>query len=112
VVFRLDDGEQLWLHFWWFGNVHLLPLADLTAHRQLGTLGPEPLDDAFTPEQLAEMLRGRRKAIKNCLLDQRFVKDEDVSIKDLIDQKIAKLGENIVVRRFVRFQLGESLESA
>jgi len=49
---------------------------------------------------------------ESCLLDQRFVKDEDVSIKDLIDQKIAKLGENIVVRRFVRFQLGESLESA
>ena len=73
VVFRLDDGDQLWMHFWWFGQVHLVPLGDLSGHRQLGSLGPEPLSDAFTPERLGEMLRRRRKVIKNCLLDQRFV---------------------------------------
>ncbi|MGD0884239.1 MAG: translation elongation factor Ts [Thermodesulfovibrionales bacterium] len=44
-----------------------------------------------------------------CLLDQVFIKDPDQkrTIKDLVTEKIAKLGENIVVRRFVRFQLGE-----
>jgi len=73
VVFRLDDGDQLWMHFWWFGQVHLVPLGDLSGHRQLGSLGPEPLSDAFTPERLGEMLRRRRKVIKNCLLDQRFI---------------------------------------
>jgi len=48
-----------------------------------------------------------------CLLDQVFVKDPEQKqkIKDLITEKIAKLGENIVVRRFVRFQLGEKLET-
>ncbi len=42
-----------------------------------------------------------------CLLEQPFVKDTNVQIKELISQKIAKLGENITVRRFTRFQLGE-----
>jgi elongation factor Ts len=45
-----------------------------------------------------------------CLLDQIFIKDSDQKkkIKDLVTDKIAKLGENIVIRRFARFQLGES----
>lgn len=44
-----------------------------------------------------------------CLLDQIFIKDPEQKkkIKDLITEKIAQLGENIIVRRFVRFQLGE-----
>jgi elongation factor Ts len=48
-----------------------------------------------------------------CLLDQVFVKDPDQKkkIKDLITEKVAKLGENIVVRRFVRYQLGETMPS-
>jgi len=46
-----------------------------------------------------------------CLVDQIFVKDEKkkATIKDLLQQLIAKLGENIVIRRFVRFQVGESI---
>jgi elongation factor Ts len=43
-----------------------------------------------------------------CLLDQPFVKDPGTSVQELIKAKIAKMGENITVRRFVRFQLGES----
>ena len=44
-----------------------------------------------------------------CLLEQAFVKDPEqkLKIKELVTEKIAKLGENIVIRRFVRFQLGE-----
>src|SRR6201998_2773639 len=41
-----------------------------------------------------------------CLLDQPFIKDQAVSIKELIAQKVAKLGENITVRRFARFKVG------
>ena len=41
-----------------------------------------------------------------CLIDQPFVKNPDQTVKDLITSKIAKLGENIVVKRFVRFQIG------
>jgi elongation factor Ts len=42
-----------------------------------------------------------------CLLEQPFIKDEDRTVKQRIDETIAKLGENITVKRFVRFRLGE-----
>jgi elongation factor Ts len=46
-----------------------------------------------------------------CLVDQIFVKDPDKKVKDVITEKVAKVGENIVVRRFVRYQLGETQPS-
>ncbi|OGC75336.1 MAG: translation elongation factor Ts [candidate division Zixibacteria bacterium RBG_16_40_9] len=42
-----------------------------------------------------------------CLLEQAFVKDQDRTVQERINEAIAKLGENIVVKRFVRFRLGE-----
>ena len=42
----------------------------------------------------------------NCLLEQAFIKDDKVSIRDLVKSKIAELGENIVVRRFIRYAVG------
>ncbi|MFY9984384.1 MAG: translation elongation factor Ts [Chthoniobacterales bacterium] len=47
-----------------------------------------------------------------CLLDQAFIKDPDKTIKDLVASKIAELGENIVIRRFARFAVGEEVEAA
>ena len=44
-----------------------------------------------------------------CLLDQAFIKNPDQTINDFIKSKIAELGENIVVRRFVRYMVGEEL---
>ena len=43
---------------------------------------------------------------EQCLLEQSFIKDPSLAIKDLLTQKIAKIGENIGVRRFTRYQLG------
>ena len=45
-----------------------------------------------------------------CLLEQPFVKNPDVTIEQLITEKVAKIGEKISVRRFVRYKLGEGLE--
>ncbi len=45
---------------------------------------------------------------ESCLLEQAFIKDPSVTIKDLLAQKIAKIGENMNVRRFVRYQLGQA----
>ncbi len=45
---------------------------------------------------------------ENCLLHQGFVKDPDKKIEDLVKETIAKLGENIQIARFVRYQLGET----
>lgn len=44
-----------------------------------------------------------------CLLNQKFVKDMDITVETLVNNMIAKTGENILVRRFVRFQLGEDI---
>ncbi|WP_422486810.1 translation elongation factor Ts [Gudongella sp. DL1XJH-153] len=45
-----------------------------------------------------------------CLLDQGFIKDPSVKVKDLLASKISKIGENIVIRRFARYEVGEGLE--
>jgi elongation factor Ts len=42
-----------------------------------------------------------------CLLEQPFIKDPNMKVKDILTSMIAKIGENIIVRRFVRFQVGE-----
>lgn len=42
-----------------------------------------------------------------CLIEQPFIKDQSISIKELIGQKVGKLGENITVRRFARFKVGD-----
>jgi len=47
-----------------------------------------------------------------CLLEQPWIKNPDMKIKDLLTEKIAKIGENIVIRRFARFERGEGIEKA
>lgn len=44
-----------------------------------------------------------------CLLEQPFIKDPSVKVGDLLTQKIASLGENIIIKRFTRYQLGEDI---
>jgi len=44
----------------------------------------------------------------NCLLNQAYVRDPDMNISDLLNDLIAKMGENITIKRFVRFQIGDS----
>ena len=43
---------------------------------------------------------------ENCLLNQQYVKDPDKTVADLINEMIAKIGENITIKRFARFQIG------
>ena len=62
------------------------------------------------PENIIDkMIEGRINKFyqENVLLEQAFVKDPDKTVQDIITDTIAKLGENIVVSRFVRYQLGE-----
>ena len=69
--------------------------------------------NANKPEQvLAKITEGQvSKWMKEiCLLDQAFVKNPDKTIEALQQELIAKIGENIKIRRFVRFELGEGLE--
>ena len=46
-----------------------------------------------------------------CLLEQTYIKDGDVTVKEVLDALVGKIGENIQVRRFARFQLGEGLQT-
>lgn len=62
------------------------------------------------PEKILDkVVEGKLKKyfIEVCLLEQPFIKNPQVSIKDLINQYISKLGENISISRFVRFKVGE-----
>jgi elongation factor Ts len=67
------------------------------------------------PQVVEKIVEGKLEKFytDTCLLDQIFVKDPDQKkkIKDIITEKVAKLGENVLVRRFVRYQLGESQPS-
>ncbi len=65
------------------------------------------------PEKIVDkMVEGRiNKFYKEvCLLEQPFIKNPDVVIEDLLREKIAKIGENLNIRRFSRFEVGEGLE--
>ena len=66
-----------------------------------------------TPEKIIEkMVEGRvEKYFKEvCLVEQNFIKDPDKTIKQVINEAVAKTGEKISIRRFVRFEVGEGIE--
>ncbi len=68
----------------------------------------EEIGAGKSEEIVQKILDGRlRKYYQEvCLLEQPFIKDEETTVRDLMTSKIAKLGENIKVRRFARFELG------
>lgn len=73
----------------------------------------EQLKESNKPDHVKQkIVEGKMKKFyeENCLLEQEYIRDPDKKIKDLVVEAIAKLGENIVVKRFVRFKLGEEDE--
>ncbi len=65
------------------------------------------------PEKIIDkMVEGRIEKFyaENCLLEQAFIKDPDMTVGQLLTQKIAHIGENISIRRFARFERGEGIE--
>lgn len=81
-----------------------VPEADLVKERDIAMaqLAGKP------PAAVQKIIEGKLEKYFSqvCLLDQPFVKNPDKMIKDILTEKIAKLGENMQIRRFVRFQLG------
>src|ERR1700733_6836142 len=61
------------------------------------------------PAVIEKIVTGKMEKFyeENCLYEQHFIKDESTTVKELVDQSIAKLGENIAIRRFARFKVGE-----
>lgn len=65
------------------------------------------------PENIAEkMVDGRIKKLYKeiCLMEQPYIKDPDMTVSDLVKEQISIIGENIIIRRFTRYEMGEGLE--
>ena len=75
-------------------------------------LKAQALNEGKPAAVVEKMVEGRINKFfeEICLLDQPFVKDPDKTVKQVLNEKIATIGENIVIRRFVRFERGEGIE--
>ena len=91
-------------------NREEVPAAVVEHEREI--LRAQALNEGKPEKIVDKMVDGRvEKFYKdNCLLEQTFIKDPDKSVTDVVNAQISKIGENIVVRRFVRYQMGEGLE--
>jgi elongation factor Ts len=70
--------------------------------------------DSGKPEKVIDkIVQGKMERFYSevCLLEQSYVRDPDLTVKEVLDAMIAKVGENITIRRYARFQLGEGLHS-
>lgn len=83
-----------------------------TREREAAVLRAKALEEGKKPEFLEKIIDGQIKkwAGEICLLDQKFVKNPDKTVGEILQELVAKIGENLVVRRFVRFELGEGIE--
>ena len=83
-----------------------------TRDREKSVLRAKALEEGKKPEFLEKILEGQIKkwASDICLLDQKFVKNQDKTVGEMLQELVAKIGENLVVRRFTRFELGEGIE--
>jgi elongation factor Ts len=66
--------------------------------------------DMGKPEQIADkIVDGKMKKYfsENCLMNQAYVRDSNITIEDLLNEMVAKIGENITIKRFARFKIGE-----
>lgn len=75
-------------------------------------LKAQALEEGKPEKVIEKILEGRIEKYykENCLLEQAFIKDPDMTVQQLIHEAVAKIGENISVRRFARFELGEGIE--
>ncbi len=87
-------------------------VAEEEIEREKEVLTHQALNEGKPAHVVEKMVEGRIEKFYEqvCLLDQKFIKDSDVKVGDLLNEKIAKIGENIKIRRFVRFEVGEGLE--
>ena len=107
---RINSDQELdrWKSQW--NGVDEVPAEVLEHEREV--LRAQALNEGKPAQIVEKMIVGRiEKYYKEvCLLEQVFIKDTDKTITQLINESIAKIGENIAVRRFTRYQLGEGIE--
>ena len=83
-----------------------------TVEREKRILRQQALSEGKPEKVIEKMVDGRMEKFfkENCLLEQPFIKDQDKTVQEVINEYIMKLGENITVRRFARFEVGEGIE--
>jgi len=85
---------------------------DELVERERAIYRAQALDEGKPERVLDRIVEGRLEKFfqQVCLLEQPFVRDDEKTVQDLINDVLVKLGERVVLRRFVRYQLGEALE--
>lgn len=79
---------------------------DIAMH--VAAMSPKYLKQEDVPGNVLKQEKNAEEFIKqNCLLDQAFIKDQKLTVRDYLNSLISKTGENIVISRFVRYKVGE-----
>ena len=83
-----------------------------TVQRERDIYTAQALETGKPENVIAKIVDGKMNKFfkENCLLNQPYVRDPDLAVEDVLNELIAKIGENITIRRFVRFQTGEDYE--
>ena len=83
-----------------------------TVQRERDIYTAQALETGKPENVIAKIVDGKMNKFfkENCLLNQPYVRDPDLAVEDVLNELIAKIGENITIRRFVRFQTGEDQE--
>lgn len=95
-------------------NPRYLRIEDVPAsalERELGVLRAQALAEGKPEAMVDKIIAGRLNKFYEeiCLLEQPFIKDDKRKIKDLLSEAVRMIGENIIIRRFARYELGEAL---
>jgi elongation factor Ts len=87
-----------------------VPMEEIEKEKEI--LRAQALNEGKPEKIVDKMVEGRvTKYLKEiCLMEQPFVKNPDLTIEDLVKEQIMTIGENVKIRRFARFQMGEGLE--
>jgi len=104
-------GHEIAMHITAANPLYLRP-EDVPAEdleREKAIYRQQLLDEGKPADKLEMIIEGKIKKFyeTTCLLEQSYIRDPDKKIKDLLVELIAKIGENIVIRRFSRFMIGE-----
>ncbi|HCF50304.1 MAG TPA: elongation factor Ts [Syntrophomonas sp.] len=87
-----------------------VPAVEMERERQV--LRAQALEEGKPEKIIEKMIDGRIEKYykENCLMEQPFIKDPDKTVEQLIHETIARIGENVNVRRFARYEVGEGIE--
>lgn len=104
-------GHEIAMHIAAANPLYLRPedVPEEDVEREKAIYRQQLLDEGKPADRIDKILEGKINKFfeTNCLVEQAYIRDPDKKIKDLVVEVIAKLGENIVIRRFARFMIGE-----